>query len=115
MMSQMGVVLPAVSHLERFGGRDGEVFLNGERAKVWIGAEKDPIDVSWYLDIGASNQMTSSRDAFSDLDTNIVSSMRFSDNSVVDICGCGTVVIAVRGDEHRTLTDVYYIPGSRQA
>jgi hypothetical protein len=89
---------------------DGEVFLNEERAKVRISVEKDPIDVPWYLDSGASNHMTGSRDVFADLDTNIIGSVCFSDNSIIDICGRGTVVIVVRGDEHRALTDVYYIP-----
>jgi hypothetical protein len=36
--------------------------------------------------------------------------VRFGDNSIIDICGRGTVVILVHGDEHRALTDVYYIP-----
>jgi hypothetical protein len=89
---------------------DGHVFLNEERARVRIGDERDPIDVPWYLDSGASNHMTGSRDAFADLDTKITGSVRFGDNSIVDICGRGTVVIAVRGDEHRALTNVYFIP-----
>jgi hypothetical protein len=92
---------------------DGHVFLNEERAQVRIGDEREPIDVPWYLDSGASNHLMGSRDAFADLDTKITGSVRFGDNSIVDICGRGTVVIAVRGDEHRALTDVYFIPRLR--
>jgi hypothetical protein len=54
--------------------------------------------------------MTGSRDAFADLDTKIVGSVQSSNNSIVDICGHGMVVIVVRGDEHHALTDVYFIP-----
>jgi hypothetical protein len=86
------------------------VFLNEERARVLISDERNPINVPRYLDSGTSNHMTGSRDAFTDLDTKITGSVRFGDNSIVDICGRGTVVIAVRGDEHRALTDVYFIP-----
>jgi hypothetical protein len=47
---------------------------------------------------------------FADLDEGVTGTVRFGDNSVVDIHGRGTVVIAVHGDEHRALTDVYFIP-----
>jgi hypothetical protein len=36
--------------------------------------------------------------------------VRFGDNSIIDICGRGNVVILVCGDEYCALTDVYYIP-----
>jgi hypothetical protein len=77
---------------------------------VRLGDEHEPVDVPWYLDSGASNHMTSSRVVFAELDTKVTGTVRFGDNSVVDVVGCGTVVIAVRGDEHRALTDVYLIP-----
>jgi hypothetical protein len=40
----------------------------------------------------------------------ITGSVRFGDNSVVEIKGRGAVLINIRGGEHRALTDVYYIP-----
>ena len=54
--------------------------------------------------------MTGSRAAFADLDTKIVGTVRFGDNSIIDIKGRSTVVISVSGDEHRAITGVYFIP-----
>jgi hypothetical protein len=99
--------LSSIVEPEQVGGR---VFLNEERARVRLGDELEPSDVAWYLDTGASNHMTGNRSVFADLDENITGSVRFGDNSTVDIRGRGTVVISVRGDEHRALTDVYFIP-----
>ena len=86
------------------------MFLNEEQAIVRLGEDQEPVDIPWYLDSGASNHMTGSRAAFADLDTKIVGTVRFGDNSIVDIKGRGTVVISVSGDEHGALTDVYFIP-----
>jgi transposase InsO family protein len=103
----MAQLCPTADEPEHIGGR---IFLNEERAKVRLGDEREPVDVPWYLDSGASNHMTGSRSVFADLDARITGSVHFGDNSIVGICGRGTVVIMVRGDEHRALTDVYYIP-----
>ncbi len=64
----------------------------------------------WIFDTGATNHMTGSRAAFSDLDTGIVGNVRFGDGSVVRIEGCGTVLIACKNGEHRALSNTYYIP-----
>uniref|UniRef100_A0ACD5X227 Uncharacterized protein n=1 Tax=Avena sativa TaxID=4498 RepID=A0ACD5X227_AVESA len=92
---------------ERIGGH---VFLNEERAKVRLGDEAEPVDAPWYLDTGASNHMTGDRKAFADLDEKVTGSVKFGDNSVVSICGRGTVMFTSRGGEHRALTEVYFIP-----
>jgi hypothetical protein len=60
--------------------------------------------------MGASNHMTGNRAVFSELDESVKGTVRFGDNSVVEITGRGTVLIAMRGDEHRALTDAYHIP-----
>ena len=39
----------------------------------------------WYLDTGASNHMTGNRTTFSELDTGVVGTVKFGDNSGVDI------------------------------
>jgi hypothetical protein len=92
---------------EQVGGR---VFLNEERAKVCLGDKQEPVNVAWYLDTGTSNHMTGNHDVFANPDEDVIGTVRFGDNSVIDIHERGMVVIAVRGDEHRALTDVYFIP-----
>ena len=104
LMAQVNAV---VAEPERVGGH---ILLNEERARVCLGDKSEPVDVPWYLDTGASNHMTGDRSVFADLDENIAGTVRFGDNSIIDIRGHGIVMFAMRGDEHRALTDVYYIP-----
>jgi hypothetical protein len=70
--------------------------------------DRDP--KRWILDTGASNHMTGSRAAFSDLDTAVMGSVRFGDGSVARIEGSGTVLFSLKNGEHRSLTGVYYLP-----
>lgn len=63
-----------------------------------------------YLDTGATNHMTGSRDAFLELDSGVHDTVRFGDGSVVNIEGCGMVLFACKTGEHRTITGIYYIP-----
>jgi hypothetical protein len=65
----------------------GHVLLNEERTRVRLDDESEPIEVPWYLDTGASNYMTGDCSVFADLDEGMVGSVRFRDNSVVDIKG----------------------------
>ena len=57
--------------------------------------------------------MTGNREAFSELDTGVVGTVKFGDNSGVDIRGRGTVVFQCKAGEHKALTVVYYIPKLR--
>ncbi|XP_066341374.1 uncharacterized protein [Miscanthus floridulus] len=75
-------------HLERVGGKQEQ----------W-----------WYLDFGASNHMMGSKEAFSELDSNVTGMLMFGDSSRVVIRGRGTIIFRCQNDEHRALTDVYYI------
>ena len=68
------------------------------------------VEQRWYLDSGASNHMTGSKKAFSELDGNITNTVKFGDGSRVVIRGRGTIIFKCQNDEHRTLTGVYYIP-----
>ena len=70
--------------------------------------EKDP--QQWILDTGATNHMTGSRTAFSDLDTSTVGTVCFGDSSLIRIEGCGTILYECKNGEHRTLENVYFIP-----
>ena len=71
-----------------------------------------PVDVPdgvWVLDTGASNHMTGIRSALTHLDEGVRGSVRFGDGSHVEIHGVGSVVIQGRHQQHKVLTDVYYI------
>ena len=46
----------------------------------------------WYLDSGASNHMTGSKDSFSELDGDVTGTMKFGDGSRVAIQGHGTII-----------------------
>jgi hypothetical protein len=64
----------------------------------------------WHLDTGATNHMSGSRAAFSELDRGVVGTVRFGDGSVVKIEGRGVVLFSCKNGEHRRLNAVYYIP-----
>ena len=64
----------------------------------------------WILDTGASNHMTGSRAAFSDLDTAVTGSVRFGDGSVARTEGRGTILFSLKNGEHRSFTGVYFLP-----
>ena len=70
--------------------------------------DRDP--KRWILDTGASNHMSGSRAAFTDLDTAVTGSVRFGDGSVARIHGSGTVLFHCKNGEHRALANVYYLP-----
>jgi hypothetical protein len=62
------------------------------------------------LDSGESNHMTSVREVFAELNTNICGTVRFGDGSMVEIEGISTIVFICKIGEHKTLFGVYLIP-----
>jgi hypothetical protein len=92
-------------------GEDGGAVQLVE-AKVFAQIDNgDPSDDAlWYLDTGATNHMSGSRAAFSELDHGVVGTVRFGDGSVVKIEGRGVVLFSCKNGEHRRLNGVYYIP-----
>jgi GAG-pre-integrase domain len=64
---------------------------------------------AWYLDTGTSNYMTGCIEKFAEIDMTIRGSVKFGDGSTVDIHGRGSILLECSTDEHRLLTDVYYI------
>ena len=91
------------------------VNLDEPRAQVHLGRAGDEQEQRWYLDSGASNHMTGSKAAFSELDGNVTGAVRFGDGSRVVIRGRGTIIFRCQNGEHRALTDVYYIPQLRSS
>ena len=72
------------------------------------GGERDP--GVWVLDTGASNHMTRMRSTLTHLDEGVRGTVRFGDGSRVEIHGIGSMVIQGCHQQHKVLTDVYYIP-----
>lgn len=76
------------------------VHLRQEKVFVQLGSKEERDPRSWIYDTGATNHMTGSRSAFADLDTAVSGSVRFGDDSVAEIEGCGMVLFPVQ--ERRT-------------
>ncbi|CAA0822344.1 cysteine-rich RLK (RECEPTOR-like protein kinase) 8 [Striga hermonthica] len=91
------------------------VHLDESSAQVHLGRMGGGMEQRWYLDSGASNHMTGSKEAFSELDDGVTGTVKFGDGSKVEIRGRGTVIFRCQNDEHRALTDVYYIPQLRSS
>ena len=64
----------------------------------------------WYLDNGASNHMTGVKSHFKDIDESVTGRVRFGDGSYVQIKGKGSILLGCKNQEHKVVTDVYYIP-----
>ena len=61
------------------------VNLDEPRAQVHLGHVGREQEQRWYLDSGASNHMTSSKEAFSELDDDVTGMVKFGDGSSVAI------------------------------
>jgi hypothetical protein len=81
------------------------VFLNQDRVFPAVYGEG-----AWVLDTGATNHMTGCREALATLDETVRGAVRFGDGSMVQIQGIGAVTIAGKSNDHRVLTEVYFIP-----
>ena len=64
----------------------------------------------WVLDTGATNHMTGAKSAFSELDSGIRGTVKFSDGSIVEIEGHGTILFVGKGGNYHKLIGVYFIP-----
>ena len=68
------------------------VNLDEPRAQVHLGHVGTDQEQRWYLDSGASNHMTGSKEAFSELDGNVTGTVKFGDGSRVAIRGRDTII-----------------------
>jgi hypothetical protein len=88
------------------------VHLDETKAQAFLGmsySDDDHLE-GWYLDTGAMNHMTGHGNMFSELDRAMQGTVKFEDSSVVNICDKGTIIFSGCHDEHKVLTDVYWIP-----
>jgi hypothetical protein len=58
--------------------------------------------------------MSGARSAFSEIDFGVRGSVKFGDDSVVEIEGHGTIIFLGDTGKHRRLSEVYYIISLRQ-
>ena len=67
------------------------VHLDEPRAQVHLRLVGGGQEQRWYLDSGASNHMTGSKVAFSELNDDVTGMVKFGDGSRVAIRGLGTI------------------------
>jgi hypothetical protein len=65
---------------------------------------------TWVLDTRVINHMSGCRVAFTKIDTVVLGTVHFGDDSTVQIEGRGTVVFVYKNDESRSFDRVYFIP-----
>jgi hypothetical protein len=88
------------------------VHLDETKAQAFLGtscSDDDHLE-GWYLDMGVTNHMTGSGNVFSELDRMVQGTVKFGDDSVVNICGKGTIIFSGHHGEHKALTGVYWVP-----
>jgi hypothetical protein len=90
--------------------------LNEPRAHALLrdDSNNDKID-GWCLDTGVTHHMTDRREFFTELDSDVLGSVKFGDASDVEIKGVGSVIFVTESVEHKLLTGVYYIPALRNS
>ncbi|XP_066323511.1 uncharacterized protein [Miscanthus floridulus] len=86
------------------------VNLDEPCAQVHLGRVGGEQEQRRYLNSGGINHMTGSKAAFSELDDDVTSTVKFDNGSRVAIRGRGSIIFRCQNGEHRALTDVYYIP-----
>ena len=72
------------------------VNLDEPCAQVHLGHVGGEQEQRWYLDSGASNHMTGSKESFSELDDDITGTVKFGDGSRVAIQGRDTIISDAR-------------------
>ena len=110
-VKEKGEVMAVEGHIKALKA----VNLDKPRAQVHLGSVGGEQEQRWYLDSGASNHMTGSKEAFSELDNDVTGTVKFGDGSRVAIQGRDTIIFRCQNGEHRTLKDVYYIPQLRSS
>jgi hypothetical protein len=73
------------------------------------GSDDDKLE-GWYLDSGATHHMTVCIGHFTYLGRSVRSSIKFGDESAVEIYGIGSIVFTGKTSEHKLLPRVHYIP-----
>ena len=72
------------------------------------GGTSDP--ALWYLDTGATNHMTGRKEFFNKLDESITGSVKFGDNSWIQIKGRGEIEVSQKDGSTLCLGNVLFVP-----
>lgn len=67
-------------------------------------------DNLWYLDTGCSNHMCGDKTIFSDLDESFFSTVKFGDNSKINVVGRGNIIFKAKGNKSHKISDVFFVP-----
>jgi hypothetical protein len=78
------------------------------------GSDDDKFE-GWYLDSSAMHHMTGCVGHLADLDRSVRGSVKFGDESAVEICGIGSIVFVGKTGGHKLLHGVYYILALRNS
>jgi hypothetical protein len=90
--------------------------IDEPRARAILGDSSDDDKLKgWYLDSDATHHMEGRTGHFADLDRSIQGSVKFDDESAVEIYGVRSVVFMAKTGEHKLLHGVYYIPALRNS
>jgi hypothetical protein len=87
-----------------------EVELHEEKVFTHLDEEKERNAGTWVLDTEATNHMSGCWVTFTKIDTTMLGTMRFGDDSVAWIEGRGTDVFVCKNGESRSFDGVYFIP-----
>jgi hypothetical protein len=99
------------SRHEVSGERSGsQIEIREQKVFAQLGEEVEHEAEMWVLDTGATNHMSGSRAAFAKLDTAVLRTMHFADDSAARIEGRGTVTFMCKNGELRSFDGVDFIP-----
>jgi hypothetical protein len=84
--------------------------IHEEKVFTHLDEEKERDAGTWVLDTRVTNHMSGCLEAFTKIDTAVLSTMRFGDDSVARIEGRGTVIFVCKNGKSRSFNMVYFIP-----
>jgi hypothetical protein len=86
------------------------VEIHEEKVFTHLHEQKECDTRTWVLDTGATNHMSGCRAVFTKIDTMVLGTVCFGDDSVVWIEGRGTVMFMCKNSESRSFDGIYFIP-----
>ncbi|XP_074336142.1 uncharacterized protein LOC141673305 [Apium graveolens] len=99
-MSQIEDSEPALLIAEQEDTENNDMVVSEEKVMPKLGQDLERMESNlWYLDNGASNNMSGQCSKFCNLDKNMTGKVRFGDCSTVDIKGKGSIIFVCKNGE----------------